>query len=60
MEQIGIIFCGKCNGTKVDSGFQSESTLYCVDCGNKEEFKVGKVMIEEEKIIIAKKDAFIK
>jgi hypothetical protein len=63
--KFGIIFCGECNGTLVDSGFNTPSTLKCIDCGNNLSFKVGKVNASAEFINLsecleqAKKDAYI-
>ena len=63
---LGIIFCGSCNSTKVDSGFQgSTSTLKCCECGNEGEFRIGHMNLETESVIKvaellsrAKADAF--
>jgi DNA-directed RNA polymerase subunit M/transcription elongation factor TFIIS len=66
MSNFSIIFCGGCNSMKVDSGYDTNSTLRCADCGNEKEFKVGKVAIPsdtmvslEEIITQAKKEAQI-
>jgi len=57
---IGIIFCSKCDSNLVDSGFDTETTLKCVECGNCKEFKVGKINLgneEEGILVLAKQDA---
>lgn len=57
---LGIIFCDKCGSNLVDSGFDTETTLKCVECGNSKDFKVGKVSLgdDEERILaLAKQDA---
>jgi DNA-directed RNA polymerase subunit M/transcription elongation factor TFIIS len=66
MSNFGVILCGKCSSLLVDSGFDTYSSLKCLDCGNEKEFKVGKVDITsnssvtiEEIIIEAKKEALI-
>lgn len=43
MINFGVIFCGECHSSLVDSGYESVSTLKCAECGNEKEFKVGKI-----------------
>ena len=66
MSDFGIIFCGNCHSEKVDSGFDTPSTLKCCECNNGAEFKIGKVGISsglsldlDEIIAQAKRDAQI-
>ncbi|MGC4377972.1 hypothetical protein WD019_13635 [Fictibacillus sp. Mic-4] len=59
---LSIIFCGKCASNLVDSGFETETTLKCVDCSNSKDFKIGKISLgdDEEKILaLAKQDAML-
>lgn len=50
MMKFGIVFCGKCHSTFVDSGHQSISTLKCHDCDNEGEFVVGKLSLKSGSI----------
>lgn len=66
MSDFGVVFCGRCNSTKVDSGYETPSSLRCSECSNTKEFKVGKVSTStnsnlnlEEFLNQAKKEAGI-
>lgn len=66
MSDISIIFCGKCHSERIDSGLRGKNNFKCIDCGNTEEFLLGKVFLDkytqdkEGLLNEAKKEAFIK
>lgn len=51
MSDCGIIFCGECESLLVDSGYDTQSTLKCSECGNENMFKVGKVSAPSNKSV---------
>lgn len=51
MSDFGVIFCDNCSSVHVDSGYETPSTLKCIDCGNEDIFKVGKVTLGTNDVI---------